>query len=86
MVVCAVPPGAAAAEPLSVQAVAGGVAGVRVPELKWKACADVPQLQCASVAVPLDYARPNGRSVTLALARIPAKDPARRLGSLVVNR
>ncbi|MFC7649865.1 alpha/beta hydrolase [Streptosporangium lutulentum] len=57
-----------------------------MPALEWKACADTPQLQCATASVPLDYAIPRGRSVTLALARIPAKDPARRLGSLVVNR
>ncbi|MEU6715044.1 alpha/beta hydrolase [Nonomuraea sp. NPDC046802] len=91
MTVGAAPPSAAAAVPpvraASVEkTVAGGVAGVRVPELEWKACADVPKLQCATAEVPLDYTRPRGQTVTLALARIPAGDQARRLGALVVNR
>ena len=45
--------------------------------LRWVSChADVgPNFQCASVRVPLDYDRPNGRHITLALARLPATDP-----------
>ncbi|MFF4160650.1 alpha/beta fold hydrolase [Streptomyces sp. NPDC001678] len=41
--------------------------------------------RCARLAVPLDHARPGGRTVTIALARIPATDAAHRVGTLVVN-
>ncbi|WP_308297023.1 hypothetical protein [Streptomyces sp. UNOB3_S3] len=41
--------------------------------------------RCARLAVPLDHTRPGGRTVTVALARIPAADAAHRIGTLVVN-
>ncbi|WP_073489753.1 alpha/beta hydrolase [Streptoalloteichus hindustanus] len=44
-----------------------------------------PQLECARVTVPLDYGKPQGETITLALLRRPATDPARRVGSLLVN-
>ncbi|MEW6474062.1 MAG: alpha/beta hydrolase [Actinomycetota bacterium] len=50
--------------------------------LSWKACG---ALQCASLAVPRDYADPNGPTITLALARKPARAPAARIGSLLIN-
>jgi pimeloyl-ACP methyl ester carboxylesterase len=50
--------------------------------LTWKACG---ALQCASLAVPRDYADPNGPTITLALARKPARNPAARIGSLLIN-
>ena len=39
----------------------------------WKKCAttDYPTLQCGSLKVPLDHARPNGKQITLALSRVP---------------
>jgi pimeloyl-ACP methyl ester carboxylesterase len=41
--------------------------------------------ECATLAVPLDPANPAGEQIDLALARVPAKDPDRRIGSLLVN-
>lgn len=41
--------------------------------------------QCATLSVPLDPAQPEGEQIDLALARVPAKDPDRRIGSLLVN-
>jgi pimeloyl-ACP methyl ester carboxylesterase len=35
--------------------------------------------------VPLDYDRPKGKQITLALARLPAADPSRKIGSLFLN-
>jgi pimeloyl-ACP methyl ester carboxylesterase len=35
--------------------------------------------------VPLDYAEPDGRTIRLALRRLPAEDPDRRIGLLFVN-
>jgi pimeloyl-ACP methyl ester carboxylesterase len=50
--------------------------------LTWRACG---ALQCAGLAVPRDYADPNGPTLTLALARKPARSPAARIGSLLIN-
>ncbi|EGG44302.1 alpha/beta hydrolase [Streptomyces griseoaurantiacus] len=55
-------------------------------KLGWKKCAtgETPTLQCASLKVPLDHARPNGRKITLALSRVP--HTARTFqGPLLVN-
>jgi pimeloyl-ACP methyl ester carboxylesterase len=41
--------------------------------------------QCSAVRVPLDYGRPGGRTITVAIARIAATDSAHRIGTLVVN-
>ena len=41
--------------------------------------------QCADVTVPLDYAAPGGATIDVAIVRQPARDPARRLGVLLVN-
>ncbi|MFH9856109.1 alpha/beta hydrolase [Streptomyces althioticus] len=52
----------------------------------WKKCAtdDYPTLQCASVEVPLNHADPSGRTVTLALSRIP-HTAKKYQGPLLVN-
>jgi pimeloyl-ACP methyl ester carboxylesterase len=43
-------------------------------------------MQCASLKVPLDYSRPDGRKITLALSEVPATAPAnKRQGVLLVN-
>lgn len=49
----------------------------------WHACGG--GLQCATVAVPLDYANPGGPQIGIAVERRPARDPAHRIGSLVLN-
>ncbi len=41
--------------------------------------------QCGELAVPLDYAHPDGASITVALSRVKASDPARRRGVLMLN-
>jgi pimeloyl-ACP methyl ester carboxylesterase len=41
--------------------------------------------QCADLAVPLDYAQPNGPTIDIAVIRQRAADPARRIGSLLLN-
>jgi pimeloyl-ACP methyl ester carboxylesterase len=60
---------------------------VAVHRLDWQPCtiSSVSQ-QCASLRVPLDYARPSGRKITLALSMVPASaPPAKQLGDLLVN-
>ena len=54
-----------------------------VPTLDWVDCGD--GLQCTNALVPLDYDRPDGSQISLALARVPAGDPAHRVGSIFVN-
>ncbi|MFF0492107.1 alpha/beta hydrolase [Nocardia sp. NPDC004068] len=57
--------------------------------LSWGACGsaelDATGTRCASVRVPLDYARPFGRTLTVAVSRVPATDPGRRRGVLMSN-
>jgi pimeloyl-ACP methyl ester carboxylesterase len=55
------------------------------PPLKWKACEDARAVQCSTLRVPLDWSRPKGRKVSIALARLPAGDMKRRVGSLLFN-
>lgn len=43
------------------------------------------RLECGTVAVPLDYSKPHGRQITVALTRLKAQDQAHRLGSLGLN-
>jgi pimeloyl-ACP methyl ester carboxylesterase len=54
-----------------------------VPTLTWADCGD--GAQCATAKVPLDYARPYGPKIEIALARTRATDPSRRIGSLFLN-
>lgn len=42
-------------------------------------------VRCAHVEVPLDYAEPDGDTARIGLLRWLAKDPSRRIGSLLVN-
>lgn len=55
----------------------------------WKRCAvdtlDAAGGSCASVRVPLDYGDPDGRTLSVAISRVPATDPDRRHGVLLAN-
>ncbi|ROO86827.1 alpha/beta hydrolase family protein [Actinocorallia herbida] len=64
--------------------------------LDWRPCAQGPDdavgreldqagAQCAELAVPLDHTRPDGRTIRLALSRLPATDRAHRVGAMVLN-
>ena len=54
-------------------------------ELAWAACGEAPGVQCSTQQVPLDYDRPDGEAISIAVARVPAKDQANRIGSLFFN-
>ncbi|MDP9220752.1 MAG: alpha/beta hydrolase [Actinomycetota bacterium] len=58
-------------------------AAVAQSQVDWRPCHD--GFFCARVRVPLDYDRPNGQQISLALAKLPATDPAHRIGSLFLN-
>ncbi|MFF9915041.1 alpha/beta hydrolase [Streptomyces sp. NPDC013457] len=53
-------------------------------KLAWRDCG-VPKFQCATLRAPLDYAKPTAGEVKLAVSRVAASGPGKRLGSLLVN-
>lgn len=53
------------------------------PALRWLTGTD--GLEMTSLQMPRDYAQPAGPALTIALARLPATDPAQRIGSIVFN-
>jgi pimeloyl-ACP methyl ester carboxylesterase len=65
-------------------AAGGAVAGPG--KIAWSKCfAKLGPFECGTVQVPLDYKSPNGTTISLALVRLPATDPAHRIGSLFLN-
>ena len=68
--------------------VVGRAPAVAAPKGKalWSSCFRAfGPLECASVGVPLDYDQPNGAKISIAMVRLPAADPALRIGSLFLN-
>jgi pimeloyl-ACP methyl ester carboxylesterase len=63
---------------------------VPVPQLSWAACGTAAAgtaagVQCATASLPMDYDQPEGTQVQIAVARVPAKAPTQRIGSLFFN-
>lgn len=81
------PPAAAGPElpaALTGQEIAWGPCGAPTTE---QGAGEAPgaEWECGELTVPLDYARPDGETLRLALIRIPAEPGAGRIGSLVFN-
>ena len=54
--------------------------------IDWKDCSDgTASFQCGTVTVPLDYDHPDGRTITIALKKLPASDGNAEHGSLFLN-
>lgn len=64
--------------------------------LDWGGCAknaddakgrdlDKAGVQCADAVVPLDYTKPRGRTITVAISRLKATDTRHRIGSILLN-
>lgn len=51
--------------------------------IAWDSCG--PNLECADVAVPLDWSDPEGEQITLAVIKHPAPDAEHRIGTLFIN-
>ncbi|WP_433432715.1 alpha/beta fold hydrolase [Nonomuraea sp. CA-141351] len=51
----------------------------------WAPCEEEPTVECGTLTVPIDWSKPNGLTVDLALARRRATDPSARIGSLLIN-
>ena len=75
---------------------APGLAAYYGQQVTWTACRQGPDdetgaeldragARCARITVPLDHARPEGRTIELAVSRLPATDPAHRVGTLMLN-
>ena len=60
-----------------------GDAAAAPTKIAWSKC--FGQFQCGTLQVPLDYNQPNGTTISLAVVRLPATDPAHRIGSLLLN-
>lgn len=60
---------------------------VTVPEVDWHECKR-PNRQgfdCARYRVPLDYDRPNGRTIGIKMVKLPAADQENKLGTIFLN-
>ncbi|GAA2987177.1 alpha/beta hydrolase [Actinokineospora diospyrosa] len=55
------------------------------PRLDWRPCAELPEVDCATLQVPVDWSKPRGEKIDLALARRKAADPRKRVGALVIH-
>ena len=53
--------------------------------IDWKDCSDGTPFQCGTATVPLDYEHPDGRTITIALKKLPASDGDAEHGSLFLN-
>ncbi|MGZ6744778.1 MAG: alpha/beta hydrolase [Nocardioides sp.] len=60
-----------------------GLARFYSQQLDWHSCGQGDE--CTRLTVPLDYRHPDGRTLTLAVLKVPAADPSARVGSLIVN-
>lgn len=53
--------------------------------IDWQDCPDGAPFKCGTVTVPLDYEHPDGRTITIALKKLPASDGNAEHGSLFTN-
>lgn len=51
--------------------------------IDWEDCGG--GFECGTIAVPLDYSNPDGKTIDVAVTRHPAEDPANRIGTLFMN-
>lgn len=52
--------------------------------LQWEPCDDVPDAECAWLEVPINPALPDGDTLSLRMARLPALNPSTSQGSLLL--
>jgi pimeloyl-ACP methyl ester carboxylesterase len=78
----------AAAAAIATVAFAGGFGpgAKRVSRIAWEPCQGAskaaPKVQCGSIQVPVDWAKPGGPKITVRFARRRADSPDRRIGAL----
>ncbi len=77
---------AAAALLIVIAGGSGAAAAPTKPKVSWNSCyRDFGPFQCGTVQVPIDYDKSDGGAISIALVRLPATDPAHRIGSLFLN-
>ncbi|WP_394840736.1 alpha/beta hydrolase [Pendulispora brunnea] len=54
-------------------------------EIAWVPCTATSNEECATIAVPVDWAHPEGEKFDLAIGRLPALEPENRIGVLLLN-
>ena len=54
-------------------------------DVNWAPCKAAPKAQCGVLEVPLDWSAPGGATIDVAVARHPAANPSRRIGTLFFN-
>ena len=59
------------------------MAGYYAQRLSWQSCDK--GFECARLYVPFDYSRPAGPRFSLPVVKLPAANPASRVGALVIN-
>jgi pimeloyl-ACP methyl ester carboxylesterase len=84
LALCALGLAAAGVSPAVAEALASGPSRTHVASrIHWRRCG--VRLGCARVRVPLDWKRPGGPKITIAVIRHVASRPDRRIGSMFVN-
>jgi pimeloyl-ACP methyl ester carboxylesterase len=73
--------GPASAQPAQAADATPGMSAYYGQRLAWTPCKD--GFQCAKLKVPLDYRKPAGRKIEIAMIKLPAK--GKRIGSVVIN-
>lgn len=51
----------------------------------WSPCSGNKAHECAQIEVPVDYAKPTGDRFELALRKVPATAPSKKVGSMLIN-
>jgi pimeloyl-ACP methyl ester carboxylesterase len=54
---------------------AGAVTAAATPGVDWAPCPDNPEVECSTVTVPVDWSRPRGETIEVAIARRSAENP-----------
>lgn len=66
-------------------ALSGTASAASQYRIDWSPCPGFEQVQCGTMRVPVDWAKPRGPQITLTVARRPAGDPRHRIGTLFYN-
>ncbi len=78
---------AAAGVVLGLAGPGSGASAADAGAVEWTKCDGPgldPRQQCATVAVPMDYADPDGPKIQIAVSRIPSEKPSARRGALLL--
>ena len=63
----------------------GELAAFYTQAVDWEPCEGSPAHECTRIEVPVDYAEPDGDTFEVALRKVPALDPSKKLGTLFLN-